>query len=117
MRHYVYAEREERRKRVATELLDTERSYMTSLRQLQEQWLPAIKTFLKKEKDDLNNLFNSVDLIVQFNTTLLGDLAVVIENWEPERRVGEVFVKLVRSLSFVPNPFPFSSSLKSLEFC
>jgi hypothetical protein len=72
---------------------------LTSLKELQGQWLPAIRVAIKKEKSTLeelnSNLFNSVDLIVQFNSTLYAALAGVIEGWTPDRKVGEAFVKLV----------------------
>lgn len=79
--------------------METERSYLASLKELQQEWLPAIRHALKKEKaslDELNsNLFNSIDLITQFNSTLMSELASVIEHWTPDKKVGDVFVKLV----------------------
>jgi len=85
----------------AQELVKTEQSYVNHLNLLITHFeVPLIKGEAKHfhiEESDLRLLFSNIDVIYQFNLTLLQELEVRLKSWETpnsEQLLGDIFKKM-----------------------
>jgi len=84
----------EHRDRVAHEILDTERTYIKQLECASEEFLIPLRAQKILTADEIQALFSSLELIRDFNRTLLKDLECRIENWHAQQCIGDVFLTL-----------------------
>lgn len=83
----------EKRKNVAFELLDTERSYIHSLQTLCDVFLrPAKEKKVLPTDFALENLRN-VESILSVNQEFLSELEERMENWHPHQILSDIFIK------------------------
>eukprot|EP01130_Rhizamoeba_saxonica_P013323 TRINITY_DN5682_c0_g1_i1.p1 TRINITY_DN5682_c0_g1~~TRINITY_DN5682_c0_g1_i1.p1 ORF type:complete len:684 (-),score=171.65 TRINITY_DN5682_c0_g1_i1:87-2138(-) len=88
------------RQRVANELLDTERHYVSQLDLFVKLFLlPLREDATKNEKpmlsaEDIKTIFSSIQVIVGFNKVLLSDMEEAIMNWNINIRIGAIFKKM-----------------------
>jgi len=84
----------DRRTRIATEILSTERTYMDGLKWLTEEYKPAL---LKLHEEVVNEttikkIFSNLEIILNLNKTLLSELETRMKTWDSEKTsIGDLF--------------------------
>lgn len=102
------------RKRVVTELLETEKNYVKSIEIVDNQLIQPLKLAMKKGKpilknDEMHACFANLSQLLSEHKSLL-DLFQprIVDNWDDDSTIGDIFLRKVP-----PSPF---SSISFLEF-
>ena len=91
----------ERKKQIATELLETEERYVERLELLNVRFRNAIVSANEQQRDKpvlpelaVKQIFSNVHQIHQLNQTLLEQLRNRLMNWDQDPRLGDVMIRI-----------------------
>lgn len=94
----------ERRTKISNEIIETERSYISSLKRLiQVYHQPLLELCAaqavenpntKLTTEGINKIFSTLPSILPLNEELLNRLEVCISNWREEQTIGDVFLTI-----------------------
>jgi nitrogen fixation-related uncharacterized protein len=84
----------EMRRKVARELLETEKSYVEKLNTLVDVFEQPMKHSLTVTADQRNHIFSNVESLRNFNVMLLQDLENIVANWSDNSELGGVFLRV-----------------------
>ena len=90
-----------RRGNIVREILDTEKTYVTSLRTLVWKFQKPMERHVAEgkkpeicSKEDIKVLFSNIEMILNFNKILFEGIQQRLRNWSDEQLLGDIFMKL-----------------------
>eukprot|EP00027_Filamoeba_sp_ATCC50430_P016850 CAMPEP_0168571736 /NCGR_PEP_ID=MMETSP0413-20121227/17521_1 /TAXON_ID=136452 /ORGANISM="Filamoeba nolandi, Strain NC-AS-23-1" /LENGTH=753 /DNA_ID=CAMNT_0008604661 /DNA_START=30 /DNA_END=2291 /DNA_ORIENTATION=+ len=111
------------RDNVAKEILSTEQTYVQNLGTCIKCYYNPLKEAIANKKpiiDDtqLKTIFSDIVLIHSLNEQLLKELKPIVENWSPNKCLGQIFIKIMDFLKiysgYIQN---FNASLDCIHQC
>ncbi|KAL6053417.1 RhoGEF domain containing protein [Balamuthia mandrillaris] len=93
----------ERRTKIAKEIVDTEITYINSLKRLLETYRPPLTNYAQSEKENkdspvtmegVNKIFAYLSQIIPLNEELLLRLNRCMDNWDESSTIGDIFVTM-----------------------
>ena len=94
-----------RRTEIVKELWATEKTYVTCLKALVDVYLKPLRSNAETigiTRQDIKGIFSEIEVIMNYNTMLLGLIEARITAWSEEQTVGDIFLKIVDFLSIYP---------------
>eukprot|EP01105_Mastigella_eilhardi_P018685 TRINITY_DN4343_c0_g1_i2.p1 TRINITY_DN4343_c0_g1~~TRINITY_DN4343_c0_g1_i2.p1 ORF type:complete len:509 (+),score=121.74 TRINITY_DN4343_c0_g1_i2:848-2374(+) len=84
---------------IATEIMETEQTYVQNLDIIVEAFLTSLQHMAQQEKpfvtmDQLKVIFSEIEVIRLYNKNLLAQLQPRVLAWTPCQRMGDIFVKI-----------------------
>ena len=89
------------RKRIIQELFDTERNYVSGLRNLYEHLVTPLKKQCILIEEDCVNVFSNLDVLLKHHESLLAGLKKTIDNYSNDDPIGPSFIDAVSINTFI----------------
>jgi len=108
---------------IVEEILSTEENYVTTLREVVENFLRPLKEAAAGGKpivshDEIKTIFSNIQIILGYNDALLEDLRKKFAAWHPFQLIGDVFLKMAAFMKvytdYVRN---FNDALATIQEC
>jgi hypothetical protein len=91
--------RERTRTKLATEIMNTEKSYVQSLNDLVDLYIQPLRILCKDPErsvvndKDILTIFSNIEQITTLNANFLNDLTARISDWQPESCIADLFIQ------------------------
>eukprot|EP01119_Soliformovum_irregulare_P010167 TRINITY_DN2489_c0_g1_i1.p1 TRINITY_DN2489_c0_g1~~TRINITY_DN2489_c0_g1_i1.p1 ORF type:complete len:651 (-),score=235.46 TRINITY_DN2489_c0_g1_i1:21-1685(-) len=95
------------RRNISKEILSTEEIYVNNLAILIKMFRDPLLKFCEKKKivepERIKSIFTDITIILGYNSKLLEDISKRMENWDPNRCLGDIFLTITQYLKVYTN--------------
>lgn len=106
-----------RRDLIAKEILSTEQTYVQNLGILLTSFLQPLMEHPKSgKKDSVKSIMANIQVIKGYNSIILADLTVQMENWTTRTKVGSIFIQMAHYLkAYTQYSLHYTECLEDLD--